>query len=99
MNRHYGDGLYTRVVIPAGTYPGVSQDVPVVGVGNVLVVSASMPDQQAYDITRLLFDKQKELAAVHPEAENLKIETAVAGSPAPFHPGAERYYRERGVMK
>ncbi len=69
----------------------------VVGVANALVVNRSMPDQLAYDITRVLFEKQPELAAIHPEARNLTLATAVKGSPADFHPGALRYYKERGI--
>ena len=51
-----------------------------------------MPEQLAYDITRALFEHQAELVAIHPEAKNLSLATAVEGSPAPFHPGAIRYY-------
>jgi len=56
-----------------------------------------MPESLAHDITRLLFDKQSELAAIHPQARELAIQTALKGSPIPFHPGAIRYYRERQV--
>ena len=88
--------LYFPLEIPAGVYPGVDQPVPVVGVANVLVVNRSMPDDLAYDITRVLFEKQAELAAIHPEARNLSLERGAAqGSPAPFHPGAIRYYAEQ----
>ena len=69
------------------------------GVANVLVVNRSMPDALAYDITRLLFEHQRELAAIHPEARNLTLATAVKGSPAPYHPGATRWYREKGVSQ
>ena len=86
----------SRLQIPAGTYPGVAAPVPVVGVANVLVVNRAMPDDLAYDITRLLFEHQPELAAIHPEARNLSLTTAAKGSPAPFHPGALRWYREKG---
>ena len=58
-----------------------------------------MSDDLAYELTKVLFEKQKDLAAIHPEAKKLSIDTATQGSPAPFHPGAIRYYQERGVWK
>jgi TRAP transporter TAXI family solute receptor len=93
----FGTALYQRLVIPKGTYPGQEADVAVVGVENALVVDSRMDEQLAYDLTRTLFAKRSELAAIHPEARHLAPDRAVAGSPAPFHPGAIRYYRERGV--
>jgi TRAP-type uncharacterized transport system substrate-binding protein len=60
-------------------------------------VSTSMAEQLAYDITRVLFEQQPALAAIHPEARNLSLATATKGSPADFHPGAIRYYREKGA--
>ena len=98
LRQAYGE-LYFMIQIPAGTYPGVAAPVPVVGVANVLVVNRSMPDDFAYDITRLLFEHQQELAAIHPEARNLSLTTAAKGSPAPFHPGALRWYREKGTTQ
>jgi TRAP transporter TAXI family solute receptor len=96
LQHDFGD-LYFRLEIPAAAYPGVQAAVPVVGVANVLVVSQSMPEDLAYNITRVLFEKQAELAAIHPEARNLSPGTALAGSPAGFHPGALRFYHEAGV--
>jgi hypothetical protein len=52
-----------------------------------------MPEELAYDITRVLFEQQPALAAIHPEARHLSRARASSGSPAPFHPGALRYYR------
>jgi TRAP transporter TAXI family solute receptor len=89
--------LYFPLDIPRGAYPGVEAAVPVVGVANVLVVNRTMPDDLAYDLTRLLFEKQAELAAIHPEARNLSLQSATKGSPVEFHPGSIRYYREKGV--
>lgn len=97
LHDHYGDAVYHAVTIPAVTYPGMGGDVEVVGVANVLVVHEEMSDDLAYRITRALFDHQAELAAIHPEAEKLSIETAVTGSTVPFHEGAVRYYREQGA--
>lgn len=97
LEKQFGPTLYTRRVIPKGAYPGMQADVGVVTAQNVLVVDDSMEDALAYDLTRVLFEKQAELAAIHPEARHLSLATAVAASPAPFHPGAERYYRERGA--
>ena len=98
LQRDYGD-LYFRLEVPAAAYPGIASAVPVVGVANILVVNRAMPDELAYNVTRVLFDKQPELAAIHPEARNLSLTGAVKGSPAAFHPGALRYYREKGALK
>ena len=64
-----------------------------------LNVKDTMSDELAYELTKVLFDRQRDLAAIHPEAKKLNVATAVAGSPAPFHPGAIRYYQERGAWK
>ena len=99
LQRDYGSALYSRLVMGKGAYPGMPSDIGVVGVQNVLVVHEAMEEQLAYDLTRVLFEKQAELARIHPEARHLSLTTAVAGSPAPFHPGAVRFYRERGAWK
>jgi TRAP transporter TAXI family solute receptor len=95
LREQHGD-LYFVLDIPADAYPGVIAPVPVVGVANVLVVNRSMDEALAYDITRLLFEKQQVLAGIHPEARNLSRATATKGSPASFHPGALRFYQEGG---
>ena len=88
--------LYFPLQVPANAYPGVTEAVPVVGVANVLVVNRNMPEPLAYDITRVLFEKQPELAQIHPEARHLSLERARTGSPAEFHPGSLRYYNSVG---
>jgi TRAP transporter TAXI family solute receptor len=99
LQKQYGATLYSRLVMPRGSYPGMTADVGVVGVQNVLAVHEAMEEQLAYDLTRVLFEKQAELARIHPEARHLSLARAVEGSPAPFHPGAVRFYRERGAWK
>ena len=96
LQQTYGPSLYYLAVIPKATYRTES-DVPVVAVANLLVVSDSMSEPLAYDITRTLFDKKKELVSIHPQAQELSLSTALKGSPVPFHPGAVRYYREQHV--
>ena len=96
LEQMFGPGLYYPERIPKTTYK-MDADASVVAVANLLVVSDTMADPLAYDITRLLFDKQKELAAIHPQARALNLKAAAMGSPIPFHPGAIRFYRERQV--
>ena len=96
LHQTYGPSLYYSAVIPKGTYK-TNPDVPVVAVANLLVVSESMDETLAHAITRLLFEKQPELEAIHPQARDLALDTALKGSSIPFHPGAIRYYRERQV--
>jgi len=92
LEKAYGPSLYYKAIIPKGMYQQ-DTDVPVVGVAVLLVVSETMPEGLAHDITRVLFEKQPELATIHPQAKVLSVKTATTGSPIPFHPGAIRYYR------
>ena len=98
MQKEFGD-VYFEMQVPPDTYRGVSEAVRSLGSSNLLVVNKSMDEQLAYDITRTIFDHQQELAAIHPEARKLSLTQAVAGSPAEFHPGAVRFYREKGAWK
>jgi uncharacterized protein len=96
LQQQYDGSLYARTVIPAGVY-ALPEDVPVIGVANMLVATEELPDDLAYGITRVLFEQRDALVRVHPQARELALETAVAGSTVPFHPGAIRYFREQGV--
>jgi TRAP transporter TAXI family solute receptor len=99
LQQQYGESLYTLEMIPRVSYPGLAHDVPVVAVANVLVVHQKMSDQLAYDITRTMFEHRSELGVIHPEAKKLTLASAVEGSPAQFHPGAIRYYKEQNAWK
>jgi len=97
MNKKYGN-LYVEDVIPRTTYPGMAADNKQATVMNILVAHENMSDQTAYNIVKTIFDKREDLIAVHKEAENFKLENQKqAATPIPFHPGAVRYFKERGV--
>ena len=90
---------FVAATIPAGTYKGQDQDVPTAAVVNYLVTSSAVSDELAYQMTKLIFENLPELANAHAAGRDIKLETAAAGSPAPLHPGAARYYTEKGVLK
>jgi len=98
MVNKYGP-IYFKLTIPKGVYKGFDEDVAVSGVANLLVVNEKMNPDLAYSIVKLMFDKKSDLVAVHKEAENLKLETATVGSSVDFHPGAIKFYQEKGVWK
>jgi hypothetical protein len=96
LHKAHGETVYYKLSIPKAVYD-LPADVPVVAVANLLVVSETMSESLAHDITRVLFEEQPTLASIHPQARELGIETATKGATVPFHPGAIRYYRERGA--
>ncbi len=89
---------YVESAIPAGTYTGQDADIPTVAVVNFLVTSEAVSDETAYQMTKLLFENLDKLKAAHSAAGGISIENAVKGSPIPLHPGAERYYKEMGLL-
>ncbi len=97
MNAKYGN-LYSAGVIPAKTYPGQTTDNRISVVQNILVANAAMPDQVAYDIVKTFIEKRDELVAVHREAESITLANqSTDNSPIPWHPGAVKYLKEKGV--
>ncbi|MGE8498558.1 MAG: TAXI family TRAP transporter solute-binding subunit [Pseudomonas sp.] len=90
---------YQAKVIPAGTYDGQDQDVPTAAIVNLLVSHEKVSDEVAYQMTKLMFDNLGRLQTAHSAANDIKVETATEGLPIPLHPGAERFYKEAGVLK
>ena len=90
---------YQATTIPAGTYDGQEADVATVSIPNFLVTHAGVSDETAYQMTKLLFENLDTLAASHQAATQISIDTALDGMPIPLHPGAERYYREQGLLQ
>lgn len=89
---------YIAATIPAGTYDGQDADVETVAVVNFLVTHEDVSEETAYQMTKLLFENLSELEAAHKAAASIKLEDALTGMPIPLHPGAERYYKEKGLM-
>jgi uncharacterized protein len=90
---------FVPVMIPANTYTGQDKDVPTAAVINYLVTSSAVSDDLAYQMTKLIFESLPELANAHAVGREIKLETAAMGSPIPLHPGAIRYYKEKGLIK
>jgi uncharacterized protein len=90
---------YTRAVIPAGLYPGHSVDVPTFGARATLVTTAAAPDDVVYEVARAVLERFDDFMRLHAAFAPLDPREMVhATNRAPLHPGAERYYRERGWL-
>jgi TRAP transporter TAXI family solute receptor len=97
MNKKYGQ-LYVHDVIPKDTYRGMDADAKIATVWNILVANENLSDEAAYTIVKTIFDKRDDLIAVHKEAKNFDFKYQKASaSPIPYHPGAMRYFAEKGV--
>ena len=94
-------GFFSKDVIPGGTYKGIDEDTPTLSVSAQWVVDAKVDETLVYNIvkalwndnTRLLLDKG------HARGKSIKLETALYGVGIPLHPGAEKFYREAGILK
>jgi TRAP transporter TAXI family solute receptor len=97
MNAKYNN-LYTTGVIPAKMYPGQDKDNAIAVVQNILVANAKMADNVAYDIVKTFIEQRDELVAVHAEAASITLENqSPKNSPIPWHPGAVKYFTEKGI--
>ncbi|MBC9073323.1 TAXI family TRAP transporter solute-binding subunit [Thauera sp. CAU 1555] len=94
-----GDAAYQPATIPANTYEGQGTDVQTAGIRNILVTHAGVPDDVVYGMTKSMFENLDQLVAAHAAAKAIKAEGAADNLPLPLHPGAERYYREAGLLK
>ena len=94
-----GDPAYQSAVIPSGTYDGQSGDVPTAAINNFLVTHEGVSDTVAYKMTKALFENLEQMVSAHAAAKRISLEGAVKGLPLPLHPGAEKFYREKGVLK
>jgi len=89
--------VYYATTIPKGAYSGLDADVPSSAVANLLLAHEEMDEKLAYDIVATIFDHKDDLVAVHKQAESFDLKAAVLGSPLPFHKGAIRYFKDKGL--
>lgn len=92
------DPAYQVGVIPSNTYEGQTSDVQTVAVQNFLVTHSGVSEQTVYTMTKTMFENLDQMVAAHAAAKAIKLENAAKNPPAPLHPGAERYYKEKGLL-
>ncbi|MGO4707402.1 TAXI family TRAP transporter solute-binding subunit [Microvirga sp. 2MCAF38] len=90
---------YVKATIPANTYEGQTAPVQTAAVVNYLVTHSGMKDEAVYQMTKAIYESLPDLVAAHSAARDIKLESALEGMPIPMHPGAERYFKEKGVKK
>ncbi|MDD3571496.1 MAG: TAXI family TRAP transporter solute-binding subunit [Eubacteriales bacterium] len=88
--------FYVPVVVEAGTYQGMKEAVTVPSMNAVLICRKELPEDLVYQMTKVLFENKDEMT--HAKKEYISAEYGVGGIPVPFHPGAERYFKEIGLL-
>jgi TRAP transporter TAXI family solute receptor len=91
--------FFTKAIVPKGAYKGVDADVPTVAVMAILAARAEMEEAMAYQITKAIFDNIADIERAHAKGKELKLETALTGMSIPLHPGAEKFFKEKGIKK
>jgi TRAP transporter TAXI family solute receptor len=91
--------VYEPATLPANTYPGQTSDVPTAAIRYFLVTQSDVSEELGYQMTKVFYGNLDALYAASTAAKEIRRETAVAGMRVPLHPGAEKYYREVGVIK
>lgn len=94
-----GSPAYLPSVIPANTYTGQTEDVQTAAIPNFLVTHSKVPDDVVYEMVKSMYGNLDTLYAAHNATKGIKLQNALTGMPIPLHPGAERFYREAGVLK
>ena len=88
---------YTAYKVPAGTYNGQTEDVTTVTVKATLIVSTSASEDAVYNVTKAIFDNIDTITAAHAKGAELSLQNATDGMTAPFHAGAAKYFKEKGI--
>jgi len=100
LNKLHQEGyiFYVRQILPKDTYNGMQEDTPTLAVKAMLAVSADLSEDTVYKMTKILFDNLDELHKVHAKTKYISLDTALDGMSIPLHPGAYKYYQEKGIQ-
>lgn len=90
---------YYGSIVKAKSYRGLEQDTRIYGFTTALWTLASVPEEFVYKMIKNLFDHKEDYYAIHSSAKDMTLQDAMKGIPLPFHPGAEKFYREAGILK
>jgi len=90
--------FYVEEIIPAKTY-GDNAEIKTVAVKAMLVVRSSLTEDQVYNITKAIYEHLDKLVAINKKAESMKLDTALEGVSLELHPGAAKYFKEKGILK
>lgn len=88
---------YTKYVIPADTYEGLESDITTVAVGAVIIASDSVSENAIYDFVSTIFENTDAIASQHAKGSELNVEFAASVTSVPYHPGAAKYFAEKGI--
>ncbi|MHA6250585.1 TAXI family TRAP transporter solute-binding subunit [Oceanobacillus sp. CAU 1775] len=88
---------YSADTIPGGTYGGLDDDINTVAVGAMVAVTDTLSEDAVYEITKAIYENAGSIT--HSKGEFITIENGVAGIGIPFHPGAEKFFKEQGVLE
>ncbi len=91
--------FYANVKLPANTYKGQTAALDTLAVMAVWTAHDGVPDNIAYEVTKALYENTETLGQVHPKGKEIALKTALQSVSIPLHPGAEKYYREKGLIK
>jgi TRAP transporter TAXI family solute receptor len=89
---------YQSAPIPGGTYKGNDKDIDTAVVPNYLVTRSTLPEKEVYEMTKTIFDNLSSLQAAHAAAKAISLQKAGKNPPVPLHPGAAKFYKEKGVL-
>ncbi|HZK67613.1 MAG TPA: TAXI family TRAP transporter solute-binding subunit, partial [Chloroflexota bacterium] len=91
--------FFVPATVPANTYKGVTTDTKTIAVQSTLVAREDLDADLVYWLTKTLIEKQPELAQAHAKGKDISKDSVLKGLTVPLHPGAERYYKEAGILK